>query len=458
MNSRPGRLTSLIVACALVACSRAQPPDVILILIDTWRWDALGSNTAAGPDLTPHLDALAERGVRFSRAYSTAPWTLPAAASLLTGRYPTVHGAYGREPSRFNEFGPIRPDVPTLAELLAPAGYRTRAVVNAPFLGWEFGFDRGFESYDLVPWSPTKRRRAEPAVDAALGIIRDEPAGKPLFLLLHLFDPHLPYDPPPPWDRRWTGDYRGVLQPPVDPLEEVRSGIYDPDPDDLAYLRGLYHGEVSYADEQLGRFLSELDRLAPERERLIIVTADHGEEFGEHGGWEHGHSVYRELVQVPLILVPPDSWRIEAGVVESQVVQLDLFPTVLEAAGVAPPGPVPGRSLLSVMRQRGALDHPAYSERPSLGSPSVALRDGRHTLVLYFDDRAPQLYDGSVDAVEASDIAGEHPERVQELRSQAVELRAALDRLVAAMPGAPLPAELDPQLEQQLHSLGYIDD
>ena len=426
-------------------------PDIVFVVIDTWRWDALGANGSPREDITPNLDALAERGVRFSRAFASSPWTAASVGTMFTGRYPTIHGAYGR----FRDVGSLRDGVPTMSEVLGEAGYRSLAVVNGFFLSPEFGFDRGFDVYDYVASSNKEIRRAGPTVDAALELLKEERRKAPLFLFLHFFDPHLAYDPPPPWHLRWTEEYKG----PFSDLRAMRLGTIGDDPEELAYMRALYDGEVGYVDQELGRFFDALDEVLPGRERLVLVTSDHGEEFGEHDGWEHGHAMYRELVQVPLVLVPPASQPVTRRVVDAQVRLLDLLPTVLDTARVPFPPELPGRPLAPWF---GATpldaDLSAISEREHLGPPSVSIRDGERALVYYLEEGRAELFDQLEDPLETRDLAEEEPDRVEALR---VELLAELERLERAATvnsGSPNDVELSPEQLERMRALGYLGD
>jgi arylsulfatase A-like enzyme len=332
-------------------------------------------------------------------------------------------------------------------------------VINNRFLASHFGFDRGFEAYDYAPATNRRLRRAGPSVDAALDLLGEADAKRPIFLLLHVFDPHLAYDPPPPWDLRFTGDYDGALRPPRNLLKRMRSGEFAPSPEDAAYLRGLYDGEVGYTDQELGRFFRELDARRPGRERLLVVTSDHGEEFGEHGGWEHGHAMYREQVQVPLVVAPPASRAPRRGVVEVQVRLLDLFPTLLEAAGLPAPEDVPGRSLFPLMEgDADAGDRPAYSEREHLGEPTASWRDGAHTLIVYPQRGRLELFHALEDPGETRDLSDTRAERARALKGHLEALAERLERRAGELGPDVETHEMDPELLEELRSLGYVGD
>jgi arylsulfatase A-like enzyme len=461
LKTLPLRLATLALVLG-AACTgppaserRPQRPDLILVIIDTWRWDALGANGSARPEITPSLDGLARRGARFSRAFASSPWTMTSVASILTGHSPTVHGAFGR----LDDVSSIRPEISTVAQRLSDGGYRTLGVVNAPFLDSSLGFDRGFDSYDYHPSSNRHSRRAGEATDVALRLLRESGTdGDPVFLLLHLFDPHLSYDPPPPWNRRWTGSYDGRLRPHRILASEMRRGSFHPSSEDLAYVRALYDGEVAYTDRALGAFFDRLETEFGTRDRWIVITSDHGEELGDHQGWEHGHSMYRELIQVPLIVVPPASSQPSGGVVvDTQVRLVDIMPTLLEVAGIEPASSLEGRSLLPLMRgDAPARDRPAYSEEVHLGIPSKALREEGLTLIVFEEDRPPELYDQLADPAEGSNLAASRPERVGLLTQRLRTVSEFLDARAAALGSPRKLEELDPELEEQLRALGYL--
>jgi len=433
-----------------VPAEPADPVDVVLIVIDTWRWDDLGANGAHERDVTSRLDRFAERGVRFERAITQSPWTLPSVATLLTGRYPTIHGAYGR----YKDVRAIRRSIPTLAELFRASGYRTAALVNAPFLGPKFELDRGFEVYDHHPSRNDRLRRAGPTVNQAIRVL-EAPRDAPLFLLVHLFDPHMDYDPSKKTRGRFTAGYQGPIAAPFRDLRALRSGEFDPADADRDFLRALYQEEVAAVDQALQRLFDAL--AASEQDEVVVVTADHGEEFGDHGGWEHGHTVYWEQVRVPLIVVPPPSIEPARSVIGAQVRTLDIAPSLLEAAGRPIPDAWPGRSFWPwITGDEEPAPRVALSEHVHLGRPAAALRDGRHTLVRYLADETSELYDASSDPYESNDVAAREPGIVAELEERLAELTEALQTRARAMDDGSGELELDPELEERLRSLGYL--
>ena len=294
-----------------------EKPNLILISIDCLRADHVGAY-GYERNTTPSIDELAGDGVVFETTVSTSSWTLPTHMSMLTGLPPSIHGATGQNK--------LDGSVPYLPELLAQSGYRVDGVTSVDYLSREFGFETGFHSH-LFLFDPG----ADRLVDAALDLIR-RGDGQPHFLFLHLLDVHWPYSPP--------SDFRALFggRPPniSGLLDKV---LHDKEPsnqEEINQVMNLYDGELAYVDQELGRFFDELKAARLYERSLIIVTADHGEAFYEHGYWKHTQTLYEEMVRVPLIVKwPEDS---PTGNVETMVSQIDVFPTVLEAAGETPPG------------------------------------------------------------------------------------------------------------------------
>ncbi|MCH7872423.1 MAG: sulfatase-like hydrolase/transferase, partial [Planctomycetes bacterium] len=280
---------------------------VILLTVDTLRADALRVYSDGAPP-TPNLSALAADSVVFDEAVSPAPWTLPAFSSIMTGLSPTVHQAI-RSTSRL-------PDVPTLAERMRASGYRTAAIGKNPYLLPLFGLSRGFERYEMYPapggrslgrallgWAFPERFALDVTTD---GITRKavrwltENRERRFFLWLHYFDPHVPYEPPSAYLPKSTPPER--IGTSFEDTARLREGYFVPTREEIEWLRGLYHAEVRYVDDNIGVLMAALKRLGIYEETLIVFTSDHGEEFAEHGGYDHGHTLYDELVRVPLFV------------------------------------------------------------------------------------------------------------------------------------------------------------
>jgi arylsulfatase A-like enzyme len=287
--------------------------NIILVSIDCLRSDHVGVY-GYERDTTPHLDRFAEDGVVFETAIGTAGSTHPTHMSIFTGLLPSFHGATPlRELSR---------SVPYLSELLGEASYQSDALVTGAYLSQHFGFNRGFHTYRRINRSP-----AAETVDVALDVMQ-RAEGQNHFMFLHLIDAHWPYEPPPEFLERF-----GTGTPDVPRLLGKVANQEPPDgPEDLEQLVGLYDGEIAYADRELGRFFDELKAIGVYDRALIIVTADHGEAFYEHGRWQHTITLYEEIIRIPLIVKWPENSEI--GRVKVPVSQVSIFPTILEEADV----------------------------------------------------------------------------------------------------------------------------
>jgi arylsulfatase A-like enzyme len=319
-----------------------RPWNVVVYVIDTLRADHLGCYGGAA-DGTPRIDAFARSAVRFAHAVSQSSWTLPSIASLLTGLSPAGHGAADLAHG-------IRPDVATLAEVLARSSYSTAAFVTNYLGSGVYGLDRGFETFRFYPERGATRRKVYLRSDALYRrIVRwlDRRPGGPFMLWVHATDPHYPYLPPPR-HTRWRmapSTDRQEIDRIVDDLRPLHNGNEGwgsrpaaVAPDVVALLRDLYAGEVRAADRWFGGLLDELESRGLLDNTVIALTSDHGEEFLEHGGLAHGQTLYREVLDVPLLV------RLPGGVaggtsVDGLARHVDLLPTILSLVGVpAPPG------------------------------------------------------------------------------------------------------------------------
>jgi arylsulfatase A-like enzyme/Flp pilus assembly protein TadD len=416
------RPVALALALAVAACRHeAKGPladftpapsrlNVVLITLDTLRADRLGCYGFPG-DSTPHLDQLASEGVLFEQATSTVPLTLPSHATILTGLLPPHHGV------RDNGGVPVAETRMTLAERYKAAGYATGGFVGAWVLERRFGLAQGFDRYSDRFALDQVQKRGDAVVDDALAWI-DEVRDRRLFAWVHLFDPHLPYDPPEPFRSRFASD--------------------------------PYQGEVAFTDALVGRLLARLRERGLLERTLVVVAADHGESLGEHGEPNHGFFVYDATVAVPLLVRTP--WGLR-GRSRTQASLADVFPTVLELAGLpAEPG-IDGQSLVpAVLDPARDLRHVAYSEslypRLHYGWHELrALRDGAWKLV---DAPRVELYDLARDPGEKENLARAKARTAEEMRL-ALRLKVADDD-----PAAAARPSLDPETQQRLAALGYV--
>jgi len=408
--------------------------NILLITLDTTRADHLGSYGSSRAR-TRYLDRLAAEGVRFEWAFSPAPITLPAHASVFTGLYPFEHGV------RNNGNFYLAETTPTLATVLAAAGYRTAAFVSTFVLDRRYGLARGFETYDdrmetadtqVVSLEAERRgdrtslalsawldRYAAGTLDPPAGKTQRSTRGAPFFAWLHLYDPHEPYRPPQP--------FRG------------------------AFPDSPYDGEIAFDDAIVASVLDKLQQLHLLDTTVIAVIGDHGESLGDHGEETHSMFVYDAAVRVPLILWRPG--RLPAHQTVSQPVSaIDLPPTLLELAGAPPLHAPHARSLLPLLTGKAPDGpRPLYAETylPQFymnWAPLRMLRDGGWK---YVDAPRPELYDLTRDPGETQSLVASEGRRL-------ASMRAALTALTAGSPGAMRSGRLDPKAREKLEALGYI--
>ncbi|HEY8516447.1 MAG TPA: sulfatase [Candidatus Binatia bacterium] len=438
------------------------PPNVLLVSIDSLRADHLHAY-GYPRETSPTIDALAKEGALFRWAVTPTTWTLPSHMTLLTAMPPEQHGVSRNDRQ-------LDPSAITLAEVLRDAGYATAGFVAGPYVRAMYGFDQGFDVYDE---SIVKDGLFEPLRGAtspeSTRLVTEYLEGwdrdgrrKPFFVFLHLWDPHYDYDPPPPYDTMFDPDYTGTISG-VDFLLNTRVRP-DMDRRDLEHIVALYDGEIRYTDEHLGRIVDLLRRLGVLDDTIVVVTADHGEEFFEHGRKGHGEVLYDETMLVPLVIRYPR--RVEPGrVIEEQVRLMDVAPTILELAGVEAPADfgTPAGTPHGATSFASALA-PDGDEPPSL------LAFGT-TKMGKFTRRAVRRLDGKLIVQspgpphpEAYDLATDPGERVNLLRQDdkhklAEDLEGELASWASLWAEGPRYAkslEVPSSQEERLRALGYI--
>lgn len=443
---------ALFATMTCVGCRSQRPKNVVLIIVDTLRADHLGLYGYERPT-SPRIDAAARDGTVFEHAFATSSWTLPSVGSMLTGLFPSHHragvavGAVAREASRKGRFQPLAEGFPTLAQLLSAKRFSTAAIMNNAFLSPRFGIDRGFEVYDHEGGSKRKIRRADEVVDRALEWL-DAVAGGPFFLTLHLFDPHIDYDPPPPFRGRFSG--KPEAEKFHEDLKVIRRRIRDGESIDWDSLVDSYDEEILFVDDQVGRFLDALASRSLGDDTVVILVSDHGEEFSDHGGFEHGHSMYNELLRVPLIIWHPE---VPGGRLAEPVTLVDLVPTILDSVGQPIPGHLPGRSLLPIMTgSRWREPRLLIGEQTLYGPERRAAIRWPLKVISETRTGADSLFELENDFQEREDLATTDPSVTAEL---ARRLNEELESLAAMAEGDEV--ELDEETLENLRSLGYID-
>jgi arylsulfatase A-like enzyme len=345
-------------ACLLTVCHRPSQPNILIIMIDTLRADRVGWY-GDGRQVTPFLDSLAEHGTVFWSAYAQSSWTCPSIASLLTSRYPSQHNV-------LRHASVLTPGELTLAEVLKKHGYATGAFVANRVLPTRLGYNQGFDTYQVFPselpeseaedlHKLLQKGRGEALQQASLAWLdrlqAGQQAAQPVLLYMHYMEVHFPYAPPlriveQVSNRRHHGSPGGHIAPqpvaaaPPPPNPDIWP---HPDADALAALEDKYDAEVLTLDTLLHEFFAQLDRRGFLNHAVVVVLADHGEEFLDHGGMNHGSTLYNELIRVPLlVVVPGQTRRVDIPDVVSVI---DVAPTLLDLAGIAPPPTFAGRSL-----------------------------------------------------------------------------------------------------------------
>ncbi len=402
---------------------------VLLITVDTLRWDRLGCYGSRSVR-TPAMDSLAAQGARFENALAQVPVTLPSHTVILTGTYPIYNGA------RHYTSPNIFPSIGLLPEAFRRQGYDTAAFVSAYVLNSIWGLNRGFQTYDdhFGPRQNVMRnpenveRRADETVGHLLAWFEARAqrgaAARPFFVWLHLYDPHSPYDPPEPFHSQYAGR--------------------------------LYDGEVAYADSQLARLFDYLRKSGLYDRTLVVLLADHGESLGEHGEDEHGFFIYNSTLHVPLIFKLPQGEG-TPRVVHRLVGTIDVAPTLLELLHLRDPlsRQFQGTSLASdILGKEAASARPVYSEtyypRDSLGWSELAgLTTDRFKFI---QAPHPELYDLSKDPQELRNLYSENATTAAALREQLTDIERRYSSTQTAAVGPPLP----PESLEKLRSLGYL--
>ncbi|MBD3368964.1 sulfatase-like hydrolase/transferase [Candidatus Fermentibacteria bacterium] len=439
-----GRKLIFVLSCTFILFScgiSEKKPNVLLVLIDTLRADHLGCY-GYHRDTSPVIDSLASAGITFRRVQAQNSWTLPAMSSIMTGLTHRMHqaGFWGK-----NMCG-IDPSLPHLPQELSEAGYETGAFFNVVFMSEAFGFHRGFEHFDCnSSVGKTLSRDAATTVDEAIAWLenRDEPS-QPFFLAVHFYDPHLTYDPPYPFnalyaDTTYTGFFNNEWGGRND-VADVNRGRVGIDSTDVEHLVNLYDGEIAFTDHSLGRLFDYLRSSGISENTLVVLAADHGEEFFEHEGLSHGHTLYQEVLYVPLIIAGPG---IPSGRQDTILVgQIDVFPTIMAYCGLRAPDVIEGHNVLAEL--------PADRELPS----SLILSSGPRVTVRRHDRKVHWIQKS--DAAFMFDLASDPLEQEQLDYVDTTLVEAVKWHWSTPPIGHPDPVSLDEPGVRALRDLGYL--
>jgi arylsulfatase A-like enzyme len=460
-----------LAALALLGCpgsNRTPPPasrtsvppgnrwNVLLVTIDTLRADHMGAY-GYGRNTSPRMDAIARAGTVFERAYTFWPKTRGSFVALLTGRPPSRSG--------YSKTHPVLLDFnPTLASVLADAGYRTAAVVDNPNVAARLGYAKGFETYRET-WEErslgTEMERTRAITEDGIRFLNEAAPDRPFLLWLHYVNPHAPYTPPAPYDRAFLEGSETGPRLPVVP--GYHGGIPKqwavPGRDRLGDYVAQYDGEIAAVDQEVGRVWDALRASAAGARTVFVLTSDHGESLGEHGYFfDHGENLFDPSVEVPLLVVVPGGGADRRSAVLAST--LDLVPTVLDAVKVSYPPDLAGHSLLPAIVGGEAPGRERLFAQNDRNL--TAGWDARFKLVATpgTDGQAYALYDRERDPGETSDASAAQPEALRSQR-RALELYlersdgewARTRRLVEGKAGE---GPMSPEACEKLKAMGYV--
>jgi arylsulfatase A-like enzyme/Tfp pilus assembly protein PilF len=411
----------LICAASLIYLRqpRVVPRNVLLVTLDTTRADHLGCYGFERA-LTPVVDQLAREGVTFENAFSSMPLTLPAHASILTGRYPPENGVHENGNARLDE------SIPTLTRYLRQAGYSTAAFIASMVLDSKHGLDQAFDVYD-DNMAGGRRHGAEAhlmrdgnqVVDAGLQWLHGV-EGKPFFCWVHLYDAHAPFE-----------GYAELFG------DRFRDNPYD--------------GDIAFADVQVGRLVDDLKQRGLYDNTIIVIVGDHGEGMGEHGEEEHGFMLYNSTLRVPLIVTAPDLCTPGHRITESVSV-VDILPTILECLGIPLTNDVGGESVAAALRGDPMESHDCYSESiagfSSFGwAPLTAIMTDS---LKYIETTRSELYDLKSDPAELQNLANTDSDSLEEMQRKLEDVQS---RMIEFSGGQLEVSESD---RRKLGSIGYV--
>lgn len=431
--------------------------NVVVVLIDTMRARSLKPFNPSSRVKTPVLDALAAEGAVLDATQAPENWTKPSTASLLTGLFPATHGAK-------TDAAAVPKGATLLSESLKEAGFTTGSFIANGYVSDKFGFNQGWDHY--TNYIREKKSTEAENVFKEAGDWVEKHKDERFFAYVHTIDPHVPYDPPEEFLRMYQkGEYTGTVSPRKTPDQLAEAKKVPPKitftAADKQHLKDLYDGETSYHDHYLGLFVDRLKKLGLYDDTVFVITADHGEEFDEHGSWGHGHSVYQELLWIPYILRLPGV--VPAGKRISEAVSsMSIFPTVLEAVGVAPPSVLEDRSVLSWVRGGPQPAVPvAFSD--FLDDRRV-IRAGRWKLILRGTNET--MFDLQSDPTEQKELdRAKHPIPARYTTLMLGQFLGARDRRhwLGGSQGQGVKLEkenaaIDDTLREQLKAIGYAGD
>jgi arylsulfatase A-like enzyme len=422
--------------------SSPEGPNIIVISIDTLRADHLGSY-GYERDTSPNIDKLAEKGILFENAYAQGSWTYPSMASMHTSLYPTQIGVQNLDTKIHDSFM-------TLAEYMKNNFYDTHAVISNIVVSKPLGFSQGFDTFNEDSIQEYDKTTSHLVTDQAIEYV-NEMKGEKFFLWLHYMDPHFRYVHYPKYN--YSKDYNGSLNQKMSNkyLNIVKNSLDD---SDIQYIKDLYDEEISYTDSSIGQLLDAVDKLGLMDNTVIILTADHGEEFMERARFGHGRTLYQELIHIPLIIYVPGNKDIGGKRVRSSVELKSIGRTVLDLSGIVNTQ-FRGQNLLIAAEDENNGSY-AYSQRPGGEGEdplSEAIISDNWKLINNLRDGEYELYDLENDPNEKKDLFKEEQNGVSNIRK---ELLTKLSEVNKERMGEPDTVKFNEEDINRLKALGYI--
>lgn len=463
--------------------------NIILVVVDTERADYLG---AYGEPMatSPFIDALAQKGVLFTRMFSSAPWTVPAMNSLITGLYPSEHGVVsggvlvtgGKR--RVAGQPPLAEEAVTLADVLQENGYSTFGINTNYHLNAQYGFNQGFDRFvgDDFLFLPYPNMMVS-ALSSEI-----ENAAKH-FVWVHYFDPHFPYRPVPRWFSEWntTGyrswadfsrdlvvdyfrkdqkmdkddpiapEYMNFLYKVLAPVSGSQAAINyaleylgtKEDSDYVSFIKATYKSEIRYVDDAIEEAFA---KMGVDDESLVVFTSDHGEEMFDHGGFGHRHTLYQELLHVPLIIRLPGN-KHAGKVIDAPVSIVDIMPTILDLVGLPIPGGLSGTSLAPLLEGGRIETRPLYAEVKNRFGEGKTLIEYPWKLICNLDTKKTELFNLQNDPGEKNDLSNVELQRAEEMKKRLMEWTGKKRRVFSETTAKPL----SPEEIQRLKQMGYLE-
>ncbi len=414
--------------------------NIVLISIDTMRADRIGYNNYFRK-ITPNLDYLSKDSAVFKNHIAQAPSTAPSHASILTSTIPATHGALIKRKTE------IKANIPTLAEILKSNGYITASFNGGGQLDKKFGFSRGFDIYDSYAESDYSKEKMSDKVTKGIDWIEAN-QGKKYFLFLHTYDIHVPYSPEKSDLEKIYPGYKGQLELPVtsSKLKPINAKKVKLSKQDQEFIEAAYDAEIISVDRDLKALFDYLKNSKQYENTIIIVTSDHGEEFGEHGymAW-HSHTLYDELIKVPLILKLPSKIAVGRSI-NKQTRSIDIVPTLLELLNIPANNQIEGKSLLRLIENGDLAEFEefAISQKDRTGNLPTSVRTSEWKLYNKL------LFNLTLDPKEQKNAASENKSVADSLKKQFDTARNK------DVPAEQKDVEIGNESIEQLKSLGYL--